>query len=164
MKRSGLVGLSILSIVLMLMLGACNNQEAAEPVAVDEKTDTCATCNMSVANDQHATQFILEDGKSLKFDDIGCMYKWKKENEDKKVEQGFVRDFDTEEWINEEDATYVYGAEIDTPMSYHVISFKNADDAKAYAEEHSGEVLSYSDLANHEWAMDKKKGMHSHSM
>ena len=29
-----------------------------------------------VMDNQFATEIILENGKALKFDDIGCMYKW----------------------------------------------------------------------------------------
>ena len=69
----------VLSFLLLVgvisILAACGTKEV-KPVAINEKTDICATCNMQVVDDQFATQVILENGKSLVFDDIGCMYKW----------------------------------------------------------------------------------------
>ena len=157
------IGLSILSIFmigLLLVLGGCGKADEAQPQAIDPETDTCANCNMSVADDQYATELSLEDGKFEKFDDIGCMYKWKEKNPDVKIEQGFVRDFHSKEWIKEEDATYVYGMDIETPMSFHVISFKDEAEAKDHADSHSAEVMSISDLESHKWVKDMESGEH----
>lgn len=164
MKKTWIgIGLSILSVCsigVLLFLGGCGKDEV-EPQAIDPETDICVNCNMSVPDDQYPTELVLADGKYMKFDDIGCMYKWMEKNPDENIEQGFVRDFNSKEWVDEEDATYVYGMEIETPMSFHVISFEDADDAKDYADSHFAKVMSYSDLENHKWVKEMKSGDHN---
>ena len=78
-----------------------------------------------VTDNQFATEIILENGKALKFDDIGCMYKWMEIDSGEKTKEKFVRDYDSKDWISLEEATYVYDKTITTPMAYNVISFKN---------------------------------------
>ncbi|WP_379967881.1 nitrous oxide reductase accessory protein NosL [Ectobacillus sp. sgz5001026] len=146
---------TVLVLVIITILAACGKQ-AVNPVAVDEKNDKCATCNMAVTNNQYATEVVLENGKALKFDDIGCMYKWLQENSGEKLQAKFVRDYNTKEWVPSEKATYVYETSIKTPMAYNVISFQNKSDAESYVKNQKGSVLSYEDLNNHKWEMNKE--------
>lgn len=176
---------------LMLVLAACGggsdttedvdangtdtNEEVAD--ATDEleytpadvkDTDVCEVCAMAVPDNQHATQIVLKNEKSLMFDDLGCLYKWKDENGEDNIGAEFVRDFHTEEWIQIKDTTFVYDEEIETPMAYGVISFKNADEAEAYIDEFGkGVIMDAAALANHEWKMNKEMMMdhdHDHDM
>lgn len=140
---------------VMAILSACGKEEV-KPRAIKD-TDTCEVCNMAVADDQHATQIVLENGKSLIFDDLGCMYTWLKENENEKIAGKFVRDYDDKEWINSEDATYVYSLEAKTPMAYHVISFKDKKDAERFTKEHEGsKEMTAKDLAGFNWDQNKE--------
>ncbi|TDQ34616.1 nitrous oxide reductase accessory protein NosL [Aureibacillus halotolerans] len=158
---------------LLVALVACNTTKAYEPEPINEETDKCPICNMSVKDDQYATQIITEDGRALKFDDIGCMNKWKDQNSTEAIGAEFVRDFDSMEWIPYEDATYVYGPEIKTPMAYGVISFDTKEAAEAYINEHSqGEIMTAEDLKSHSWevnmdmmmeGMDMEGHSHDHS-
>jgi len=163
-----LVGLTL----MIMILAACSNDntnnvttndvnnndlsEAVtyEPEAIDPNTDVCEICAMAVADDEHATQIILKNDRSLKFDDLGCLFKWLDENGEEEVGAKFVRDFHTEEWGLIEDATYVFDEAIETPMSYGIISFKNEAEATAYINEHDlGDLLQASDLQDHKWQM-----------
>ena len=141
----------ILCVSLFIILAACGDKET-EPVAIDEATDTCSTCNMAVTDNQFATQVILESGKSLVFDDLGCMHDWLSKNKDEKIDTEFVRDFDNEEWVKADEATYVYDKSVKTPMAYNMISFKDSEDAKAYAKDHKESVvLKANELDDHAW-------------
>ncbi|HDR4419923.1 TPA: nitrous oxide reductase accessory protein NosL [Bacillus cereus] len=131
-------------------------KKQAEAVAIDEKHDKCDICQIGVMDNQFATEVILENGKALKFDDIGCMYKWMEINPGEKTKEKFVRDYDSKEWISLEDATYVYDKTITTPMAYNVISFENKKDAESFVSNYKGKVLSYKELAEHKWEMNKE--------
>ena len=74
----------------------CGKKETAV-VAIDEKHDKCDICQIGVTDNQFATEIILENGKALKFDDIGCMYKWMEINSDEKTKEKFVRDYDSKD-------------------------------------------------------------------
>lgn len=165
----------ILFVALTLLLAACGNDDQAasegeesngnadttetdsldyEPMAIDPDIDVCDVCAMAVADDQYATQIVLTDDRALKFDDVGCLYEWMDENGTDDIGAAFVRDFNTEDWILLDEATYVFDEDIETPMAYGVISFENSEDAESYVDEHEiGEILSASDLDAHEWEM-----------
>jgi len=126
-----------------------------EPEEINTDTDVCEVCGMSIEDDEYATEVILENDKVLKFDDLGDLYVWLDESENEKVEAKFVRDFNTKDWIQLEDATFVYDEEISTPMGFGVISFKDTKDAEAYIDDNSfGDLLTAEDLDNHEWDVD----------
>lgn len=144
--------------VLVLAIAGCGKKEV-KPVAIDEKNDKCAVCHMAVANNQFASEVILENGKSVIFDDIGCMYKWISEHKNEKIQAKFVRDYNTKDWIEADKATYVYNKSIRTPMSYNVISFKNKKDAESFVSKNKGTVLTYKELQKHKWEMNKEMMM-----
>jgi len=158
------VVLAICLCFLFTVVG-CGKKETTA-VAIDEKHDKCDICQIGVMDNQFATEIILENGKALKFDDIGCMYKWMEINPGEKTKEKFVRDYDSKDWISLEDATYVYDKTITTPMAYNVISFESKKDAENFVSNYKGKVLSYKELAAHKWEMNKemmgnpKKGNH----
>src|SRR5699024_8186486 len=183
MKKSSL--LFIVFIMVTLILAACgggsdstNDAEVTsseetestetteleyEPEDIDPDTDVCEVCGMAIADDEHATQIVLENERSLKYDDIGDMFVWIEENGEDDVGAKFVRDFNSLEWIQLEDASFVYDEEISTPMGFGVISFQDSDEAEEYIDENEvGELLSVDDLYNHEWEMDHDHGDHDH--
>ena len=111
-------------VMFILLLAGCGNDEVS-PVDINEATDTCEVCNMAVIDNQHASQIVLENGKSLIFDDIGCLNDWLDSNENEKIAAEFVRDYNDEEWVLMDEATYVYNQSVKTPMAYNVVSFKD---------------------------------------
>ncbi|MCC5800803.1 nitrous oxide reductase accessory protein NosL [Rossellomorea vietnamensis] len=135
------------------LLMGCGMQ-AAEPRDIDEDTDKCEICSMSVMDNQFATQLLTTEGKTYVFDDIGCMYSWMKVNPDE-TDISFVRDYKTEDWIQSEDAYYVYDKNVKTPMAYNVISFEKKEDAESYIKENEGELLDSKELKKHEWKMNR---------
>ncbi|MBM4763810.1 nitrous oxide reductase accessory protein NosL [Bacillus sp. B15-48] len=154
-------------VAFILLLTACGNNEV-QPVNINEATDTCELCNMAVANDQYATQIALENGRSIVFDDVGCMFEWSSSNANEEIAAEFVRDYNDNEWILVDDATYVYNREVKTPMAYNIVSFKDQASAEEFAATHEGSVLmTASDLADHSWEqnheMMQKHKMENHS-
>lgn len=154
---------------LWLLLAACGGKQY-EPQAINEATDVCAICKMAVKDDQYATQIITKDGQSLKFDDIGCMNKWKQENGTETIGAAFVRDYNSKQWLRYEKAYYVYDASFKTPMAYGIVSFEKEADAKAFiAEQGKGKLMTAEELANHSWEVHRDmmnmggKGKHGHS-
>lgn len=164
---------------LLFVLGACSGSDNGttdetgeetsdvvetkyEPEDVKD-TDVCEVCAMAVPNNEHATQIVLTNERSLKFDDIGCMYKWIEENGEDEIGTAFVRDYNTEEWFDFTAATFVFDEEIDTPMAYGIISFIDAAEAEQFVEEFGkGDILTRADLDEHEWKMYKEMMDHNH--
>jgi len=168
MKRNGFL-LMILLTVLATLLAACG-KDKYEPKAVNPEIDRCTTCNMAVNDDPFATQVITKEGQSLKFDDIGCMYEWFKENGKDTVGAAYVRDYHTKDWVLYEKAYYVYDASFQTPMAYGIVSFKSESEARKFAEEQGkGQLMTASELDSHTWErnremMEKMKEQHMGGM
>ena len=140
----------IVSLGLLFLAGCSPNYE---PRAIEPEVDVCHVCNMSIVHEDYATQVILEDGDDLIFDDVGCMYEYMADTNDN-IEISYVKDLISDEWVNSEEAFYVYDSAVWTPMAYGVLSFKEEADALAYIEkEGSGSQYTLDDLNNHEWVV-----------
>lgn len=150
-------------LALALLLTACGSDGKPAPVGINPEVDVCAHCNMAIPDNEHATQTILADGQVLKFDDIGCMIKHLKENElDGAV--FYVRDANSLEWVELENATFLYDRSIKTPMGYGVLSFKDSAAAEEKRKEYpNGVVMSYTELQNHHWERNMEH-MEGHKM
>jgi copper chaperone NosL len=146
----------ILAMILLLgtvMLTACGQKYAAVPI--NEDVDICTVCNMQVKDDAFATQLITKDGKTLKFDDLGCMNQWKKENGTDNIGMDYVRDYNDKEWIEFNKATYVYDSSLRTPMAYGIVNFKDKASAEAFVTEQGvGKMMNADELASHEWTQN----------
>ncbi|USG65861.1 nitrous oxide reductase accessory protein NosL [Brevibacillus ruminantium] len=151
----------MMMILSAVMIGC--GKEAAQPVDIAEGVDKCEICHMGVANDQHATEILMTDGKALKFDDIGCMYQWIAENGTEQIDVQYVRDYLSKEWVQGEQATYVYDENFKTPMGYGIYSFKEKSAADAFTkEQQAGTVMVAQDLKNHTWESSMKKHKAGH--
>ncbi|WP_085505922.1 nitrous oxide reductase accessory protein NosL [Thalassobacillus devorans] len=124
--------------VLLLITAGCAVGEAAGPEEINTSVDSCALCHMGINDEKAASQVIMKDGTPEKFDDIGCMLTFMKGNE---VEQAFVRDYHSHQWLKLDDAYIVQENGIETPMSYGFIAFKEKADAATFTQEHNGEIF-----------------------
>lgn len=141
------------AMALLVIIAACGKQdEALPPVEIREGVDRCEVCHMLIADDRYATQLRLHDGETKLFDDLGDLFVWTAEHGLDDVNVRYVRDYHTEEWVQIEQATFVYDANFRTPMGYGVYSFKEKEDAEAFiAQEGAGVLLTYEDLLTHHW-------------
>lgn len=153
MKRTLIKSFIMIAAALFLLAG-CGKQ-IPKPFTPNENTDKCALCNMAVKNDHFATELILDSGKKLAFDDLGCMEKWLKQNKNSQIAVSYVRDYNTNKWVQLEDASYVHDtAAVKTPMAYDVISFADKKEAQKFADSKQGTLLSYDDLKKYTWERD----------
>jgi copper chaperone NosL len=163
--------LMMLVLVFSIALVGCNTEKAekdkkADPKveektvkakAIDEKVDKCANCEMAVADNADATEIILKDGKTLVFDDIGCMVnKWIRTNGEKDIDAAFVRSHHDKEWLDYNKAVYVFDAKITTAMGYGVIAFKDKAAAQSFIDKNGmGTIMTKAELDKHTWPQDK---------
>ncbi len=164
MKRNSFILMLMLAITVIV--SGCG-QKSVKPVDIVEGVDRCEVCNMLVADGPHATEIVLKDGKVLRFDDIGDMFRWTKENGTDQVAERFVRDLQTKEWLPIEEASFVYDKNFRTPMAFGVYSFKSKNDAEALIEkEKAGKLMTLADLNTHTWErnMEMMKEMKKQKM
>lgn len=162
MSKRILTGL-LLALAVTLLIAGCGKADKFPPADIDPAVDVCEVCHMAVADDQHATQLILNNGRALKFDDIGDLFVWRERNGLDDVNVQYVRDFHTKEWIELDEAYYAYDPSFKTPMGYGVLSFSKKADAERYiADQGVGVLLTASDLTSHSWESSMDHHGHDH--
>ena len=140
--------LAFLALVTVILLSTSCQKGGIEPVAIAAE-DMCSFCRMAISEKQYASELVTRDGDALKFDDIGCMVNYHKENKQKaEVAAAYVVDFYSRTWIRGEDAHYVKSARIKTPMSGDVIAFKNDSKAREFAANVEGSLTRFEDVMN----------------
>lgn len=124
---------------IAFVLGMVHNGAAAvDTLPKEPSSDTRdALCNMVVYPKDHemgkySVQMVTADGKTLFFDDIGCVFNYKR-NLDKEPQKIWVRDYHTLEWI-EMNKAYVVSADIKTPMQYGFAFFKSKKTADQFVQ------------------------------
>lgn len=105
--------------LLLVMFVGCDGKLDLTPKKIKWDRDICERCKMIVSDRNYAAQVIdPSNGKTYKFDDIGCAVLWfKDQNVSWKNEAViYVVDVDTKEWI---DARKAFWSNFNvTPMSY----------------------------------------------
>ena len=62
---------------------------------------------------------------------------------------------ETKDWIQIENAYYVYNPDVWTPMANGVVSFESEEKANEFVQEQGkGEVLNYEQLLEHRWGWE----------
>lgn len=151
-------------VVFVIVLAGCGKTNY-EPVAINEETDKCDVCNMQVKDDAFAVQLTTKDGKTYKFDDIGCMNEWKTKHGTDNIGAEYVRDYNSKDWVKSEEAAYVYDASFKSPMAYGVYSFKNKQSAQSFIDEqHKGKLMTAEELKTHSWERSKEMMQHMMDM
>ncbi|WP_201739011.1 MULTISPECIES: nitrous oxide reductase accessory protein NosL [unclassified Exiguobacterium] len=153
-KMAGLFAASSLT----LALGACSSA-AAEPFDIEWGKTECEVCKMKVMDKQFAAEAIMDNGKGYAFDDIGCLMRdWYPEQTEEDIAAMYVKDYNTMDWVDLDEGTFVYNKEAKTPMAYNIVSFAKAADAETYAEENGGMVMDLDDLKEHTWERGEMNG------
>ena len=168
---------------LALILAACGGEETktSEQSTADDQTQqveqavekdwtqdarlqepteetVCAMCNMKVYTKDHemgvfSAQAIKADGSIVFYDDIGCLLNAEFANVE--VNEKFVRDYNTLNWFNVEQA-YIVKTTLKSPMNWGYIFFKYEDDANKYIAENEGsELTSYTKVRQE--ALERRK-------
>ncbi|KEF39062.1 NosL [Schinkia azotoformans MEV2011] len=125
--------------LLVLLLASCGQVGTIMPEAIDEEVDICEACTMMVQDNQYSAQIVTPSGQISKFDDIGCMTMYI--NDNLPVGQPYVRDFYSREWVQVEDAAFVFTDEVETPMNYGFLAFSSHTNAEKFLAESSGEKM-----------------------
>ena len=133
------------SIAALTVLANCQ-KGTVEPVSL-ESNDMCSFCRMSILEKRYAAELIDTEGQVFKFDDIGCMAKFiKQQRNSAPIQAAFVMDFDSREWLEAASASYVRSAEFKTPMSGGIAAFKDQSSAQAAVGKYHGTMLSFTEV------------------
>jgi len=153
---------TLILLVVLLMLGACQSQpDLSQPPEIVYSEDVCTECGMIISEARFASAYYTQDGEARGFDDIGGMLTHHAKNQED-VAQFWVHDYETEEWIVAEEAFYVSGEELHTPMGFGVVAFSDQARAQNFAEQSQAMVMSFDGLVEKYMQVDDSHG-HSDS-
>ncbi|MFN0156866.1 MAG: nitrous oxide reductase accessory protein NosL [Bacteroidota bacterium] len=112
--------------LFLVILGGCATHDIS-PVDIYPE-DICSNCKMAFSDHRFASEIINDQGEVFKFDDIGCMLKFRVSHSDVVITATYLKDYDTKEWIPYERSTIVE-TDIETPMGSGKVAF--ADSVRA---------------------------------
>jgi copper chaperone NosL len=134
-----------LLISLSVILLSCTN---AQPQPVKINVDNCQHCKMTIADLKFSTELITDKGRINKFDDMKCMLAYFKENALNNA-RFFVADYNhPEKFVKAENAIFVSGGKISSPMNGNIAAFSKKEDAEKFAAEKEAAVITWKEIKN----------------
>ena len=124
----------LLFLFIILPFFACGPSEI-KPVDIYPE-DMCSQCRMAISDQSFAAEIITENEEVFKFDEIGCMEKFKAKSGELKMAALFVKDYETKKWISFARSTIVQTG-LKTPMSSGKVAFADSSTAKEFLEKFS---------------------------
>lgn len=136
----------VAAMILLSSLGACGNTEV-EPIR--QHQDQCDYCKMNISDMRYACSLLTEKGRTYKFDDLFCLVSWRDEAVEKgrEIKSFYVYDFSGKNLaIPAESATFIYSAELMSPMGGNIAGFASLDSAQYYAKIYTTNVFPWEDI------------------
>jgi copper chaperone NosL len=141
-------------IILVLAISCSDNPESG-PVEIYYGEDICESCKMIISEKDFAAQYKLSTGKTVKFDDLGCMFHYMKGEDKAQISAVYVMDYDSKQWVDGESAYYVWTDNISTPMGHGVVALRGSQEAKELANKEKGKYLGSLKGAS-DWVIQRK--------
>ena len=134
-----------LSYILILFLSISCTTKEADPIKLN--SDGCDFCKMKIADGKFGAELITTKGRIYKFDDMHCMINYHKENLTTNIQSFYIHDFNQNNvLIPAENAFYVKGGEISSPMRGNIIAVKTEEEAKKIALKYNANPISWSEI------------------
>lgn len=117
---------------VVVMLG-CGASEQS-PVDLYPE-DMCASCRMAISNPAFAAELITADGEVNKFDDIGCLDRFRTQHPAEMPVTVFYVDYESGSWLPESRAL-VLKTGLKSPMGSGKIAVADSSTATRILQEH----------------------------
>lgn len=146
-ETGGWIGVAMLMFLVVSSLAGCGKAETGPP-PIAYGRDAGDRCGMIISDKRFAAAYRLEDGSVKKFDDPAEMTLILAQEETQPVGV-WVKDYDTQEWLDAASATYVRSAILKSPMGFNVAAFGSKERALEVAGTDEGETVEWADLAGY---------------
>jgi len=128
-------------LIVLVLVFSCRNKPESGPVKIYYGEDICERCKMIISEKDFAAQYQVSPGKTVKFDDLGCMFHYMDGEKEAQISTIYVMDYDSKQWIDGENAYYVWTENISTPMGHGVIALKDRQGAAELSNRENGKYL-----------------------
>ena len=137
--------LALASIVSMLFLVSCSSK--TEPIQYGK--DDCQFCKMGIMDTKYGAELVTRKGRVYKFDDLVCMIGFLKSGtveESQVAKKVVINAGKKNNFINAEDAVYLVGPEIRSPMGGNALAFLSRYDAEKFSNGGNITVMKWNEL------------------
>jgi len=120
------VGIIFYILFLMFFFG-CQKEDYSKTLPkMHWDRDLCERCKMAISERDFGVMAVDKNNKVYKFDDIGCLILWQKqEHPEIVIKKIWIRDIKSKQWIDGLNAIYLKGYK--TPMDYGFAAFSKED-------------------------------------
>ncbi len=120
---------------------------SVESEKINYGSDSCHFCQMTIVDQQHASEIVTNKGKVFKYDAIECMINDLKKKEGKDIALFFVNDYTSPgALIDAKAATYLISPQIKSPMGAFLSGFSSKEDAQETQKESGGELYNWNEV------------------
>lgn len=122
--------------------------DPAKPEPIKLNSDNCDNCGMTISTPEFAAVLFTAKGRTYKFDDISCLLEYKTDNKEKASgAELFVANYiDGNQLLPVENAVYIQGENLKSPMGGNIAAFKNKESANKYASQFSAELTEWNSI------------------
>jgi copper chaperone NosL len=145
-----------LLIGVLVLLSCCIDSAGETMGCCDESGGgdagyVCEECGMPIAYEmmKFSSFVILKNNSKADFCSICCMLDYFDRVENQSVTpKAYVADYGALDWVAAQEAFYVRGGDIITPMDCGVVAFGSHETALRFKEEHGGEIMSFQEMVS----------------
>ena len=138
-------GVKVATLIIPVIIMSACSPDGPEPIILNK--DNCAHCKMTISEAHFAAELITTKGRVFKFDDITCMIAYKQENPDKTVKNHYVHYYPgNNELIPAENASYISGGTLRSPMAGNTAAFKSEAEATEYLQKTNAEKTDWATI------------------
>ncbi|MCK5710983.1 MAG: nitrous oxide reductase accessory protein NosL [Deltaproteobacteria bacterium] len=128
-------------LIVFVLVFSCGDKPEGGPVKIYYGEDICERCKMIISEKDFAAQYQVSTGKTVKFDDLGCMFHYMDGANKAQMSAVYVMDYDSKQWVDGESAYYVWTENISTPMGHGVVALKDSREAAELSNKEKGKYL-----------------------
>ena len=138
-------------LALSILLAACGQgQTEVKPPEIRYGETECLACRMIINDPRFAAGYTYEISKgryeSVPFDDIGDMLIYADRHPEHDIVAYWVHDYYAEEWLDAQDAYFVFSHQLETPMAQGTAPTDSRAKAEELAAEYQGQLLDWEGL------------------
>lgn len=140
-RRASSVVALLSAVAALIWLAGCQQQvNVNEPPEILYGQDTCDRCRMIINEENMAAAYWTKDGQARRFDDLGGMFAYQQETQEE-VASWWVHDYHSSAWLRAEEAYFVMGSGIMTPMGFGIVALTERAAADTLAQSVEGAVV-----------------------
>ena len=125
---------------------------SVEPEAITYGKDNCQFCKMTIMDPKFGCEIVTKKGKTFKFDDLSCMIKYQKMDEQNKAEYAhiLVNQFGNKnEFMAVEKAIFISTPKYQSPMMGNTAAFSDEKQANELVNtDKEAKKLNWNELVN----------------